>query len=100
MRSGDYEYSYQDNSDTSLAEPGYYRTRITKGGAFIPIEVVEICQRDASGHIETDVEYRAYAWPLMQSDERYEWEHDKLNPFYLKTITKDEFKWMILLKSL
>lgn len=100
MRSGSYEYLPREIGDDISAAPGLYKTKIVKGGAFIPLEVMEMCERDEAGHIETDVTYRVLAWPEQRSDKCFRWDYFELKPFFLRPITKDEFQWMMTLKTI
>lgn len=100
MRADEYEYTPKDVGDEISLDPGFYKTRLSRGGQYIPVEVKEICERDEAGHLASDVKYSVFAWPRLHDEQPTRWEYMETKPHYMRPIDEDEFKWMLILRTL
>ncbi|NIR50038.1 hypothetical protein GWO43_16185 [candidate division KSB1 bacterium] len=93
--------------ELSDLEPGYYKTRLYSRGPFVPVEVGydEEFTRIHDGRIVSVGEYWCRWWPELNNPfywcavdpfEETGWGH---RSDYFEPIDKDEFEWMLLLKS-
>lgn len=85
---------------TQDPEPGLYKTRIRRGGPWAPVRVWwEDGERDELGHLMSDQILRG-EWAPLTNQERWfpinvwtQWD-------FLWPIEKEEFEWLIVLKTL
>lgn len=85
--------------DTPLE--GYFKTKAQKRGAWVPVRVwLEDGDRNPeTWELESDQKWKAEWWPSTASTQSHPaplWQI--LN--YLRPITKDEFQWLMLLRTM